>query len=84
MPENIANPESLLLVRSTLEMASLMRRLYPSLEISIGSIEAEVRRGGQLLLEAASIARARVALETIHRARLQLQQLGCELNRIAA
>lgn len=84
MPEANSSPESLLLVRSTLEMVSLLKRLHPAAHKALDEIEAEVRRGGQLLIDAGSIPRARVALETIHRARLQLQQFGVDQDRLAA
>lgn len=84
MPETNSNPESLLLVRSTLEMVVVMKRLHPAAQNALDEIEAEVRRGGQLLLDAESVPRARVALETIHRARLQLQQFGIDQDRLAA
>ncbi len=84
MPEANSSPESLLLVRSTLEMVSLLKRLHPAAQKALDEIEAEVRRGGQLLIDAGSVPRARVALETIHRARLQLQQFGVDQDRLAA
>lgn len=83
MPQ-ASDPQSLQLVRSTLEMAGLMRRLYPALSDSIREIEAEVRRGGEMLLEAATIPLARTALQTIHAARLKLQELDSNANRLAA
>lgn len=78
------NPQSLLLVRSTLEMAALMRRVCPGSEKSLCEIEAEVLSAGRLLLAAASESRARLALETIHRARLKLGQLGTSQNPFTA
>lgn len=84
MPETNSNPESLLLVRSTLEMVAVMKRLHPAAQNALDEIEAEVRRGGQLLIDAGSVPRARVALETIHRARLKLQQFGIDQDRLAA
>lgn len=84
MPEICSNPECLLLVRSTLEMAALMKLVYPEFESAVREIEAEVRGYGQLLLEAGSIPRARVALEAIHGARLKLQQLDLSPTRFTA
>jgi len=84
MSELSANPKSLLLVRSTLEMVAVMKRLHPAAHSELEEIEAEVRRGGQLLIDAGSIPRARVALETIHRARLRLQAFDKEQDRLAA
>ena len=75
MPENSCSPESLLIVRSTLEVAHLLRRLYPNLELQIGELEAEVKKAGQSLIDAGSVARGRLALERIHRAQLALEGL---------
>lgn len=74
MSPTSSNPESLLLVRSSLEMAALLKRLHPASHRALSEIEEQVRRGGQLLLDAGSTPRARAALEIIHRARLQLEQ----------
>lgn len=75
MLETHSHPESLWLVRSTLEMTALMKQACPGCEVSLREIEAEVRGAGEMLLAAGSEPRARLALETIHRARQKLGQL---------
>jgi hypothetical protein len=68
----------LLLVRSTLEVASVLRSLYPRLEAQIFSLEKEVESAGQQLLEAGSVPRARVALDRILQVRLALEKLSLQ------
>lgn len=68
-------PSSLLLVRSTLEVAALLKSVRPTLKDEVEELECEVTRAGQLLLDAGSVARARLALERIHEVRLALEEL---------
>ncbi len=68
-------PSSLLLVRSTLEVAALLKSLRPALTHEVEELECEVTLAGQLLLDAGSVARARHALERIHEVRLALEDL---------
>ncbi|PQV63040.1 hypothetical protein B1R32_11617 [Abditibacterium utsteinense] len=75
MFESSCSPQSLLIVRSTLETARLLKRLYPGLSAQIGELEEEVERAGQLLIDAGSVARARIALERIRGAQLKLEKL---------
>lgn len=84
MPQPCSNPESLILVRLTLEMVTQMRRLYPASEYLFLEVEAQVRRGGEMLLEAGSIPRARAALEMIHGARSKLHDFAQDQTRLAA
>ena len=71
-------------MRLTLEMVAQMRCLYPASESALQEIEIEVRRSGQMLIEAGSSARARAALEQIHRARMKLQEFAVGGERLAA
>lgn len=75
MTTNSCAPENLLIVRSSLEVAALLKGLYPALETRIGELEREIKSAGQLLIDAGSVARARVALERIHRAQQGLETL---------
>ena len=84
MLETPCPPESLLIVRSTLEVASLLRFHYPELSADIAEIEAEVKDAGQSLIVAGSVVRARVALARIHRAQLALEELKSGEIRLAA
>lgn len=68
-------PSSLLLVRSTLEVATLLKSLRPALKDQVEELEREVTCAGQLLIDAGSVARARLALERIHCVRLALEEL---------
>lgn len=84
MPPLQSNPETLILVRSTLEMVALLRPIHPSRALWLDEIETGARGAGQLLLDAASVPAARLALEALHRARLKLQQMDREGERLAA
>lgn len=81
-----SNPSSLLLVRSTLEVAAMLKSLRPALTLEVEELESEVTRAGQLLIDAGSVARARLALERIHQVRLALEGLrvGQENRQMAA
>ncbi len=81
MPPSHSNPETLLLVRSTLEMLALLRPIYPSRALWLDEVETETRGAGQSLIDAASIPAARLALTALHRARLKLQQIDGETER---
>lgn len=80
MLPNSASSHCLLLVRSTLEVAGVLRRLYPRLEAEIYELEKEAEAAGQLLLEAGSVPRARVALDRILQVRLALEKLSLQQN----
>ncbi|MBW3637555.1 MAG: hypothetical protein KY445_13995 [Armatimonadetes bacterium] len=75
MLKSSGGPSSLLLVRSTLEVAALLKSVRPALTHEVEELECEVTRAGQLLLDAGSVARARLALERIHQVRLTLEAL---------
>lgn len=75
MPQSSASPHSLLLVRSTLEVAALLKSLFPTLTAEVENLKNEVVEAGQLLIDAGSVARARLALERIHEVRLALEEL---------
>lgn len=77
-------PQSLQIVRSTLEVAQLLRRRYPDFEARIAELESEVESAGQLLIDAGSVARARLALERIRAAQLALEGLRTRELRLAA
>ncbi len=74
MPET-CTPEDLMIVCSSLAIALLLRRVYPELGAQIAALEEEIKEAGQLLIDAGSVARARLALERIHRAQLALETL---------
>jgi hypothetical protein len=78
MLPNSATSHCLLLVRSTLEVASVLRRVYPRLEAQVYELEKEVEAAGQQLLEAGSVARARGALDRILQVRLALEKLSLQ------
>ncbi len=83
-PPSRPRPDSLVIVRSTLEIVALMKHLHPTFESALCEIEAEVHRAGQLLLDAGSVARARAALEALHHARQKLQQFDFAPERYTA
>lgn len=83
MLPNSATPHCLLLVRSTLEVAAVLRRVYPRLEAQIIELEREVESAGQQLLEAGSVSRARGALDRILKVRLELEKLSLQQSEAA-
>lgn len=84
MPERSCSPESLLIVRSTLEVAVMLKQIYPALAPQINDLEAEVKSAGQLLIDAGSVARGRLALERIRLAQVALENLRNQEFRLAA
>ena len=81
VPPNAA-PSSLMIVRSTLEVATLLKVVYPAYEETLARFELEVTQAGQRMLSCHSTAQVHVELKRILQVRDSLDKLKQQAEKI--